>query len=1109
MARQIGARRKMYRFIEGFILNKDLGLQNSEKESDSQVQEDNCEEEFLDPNELSSVSSGRYQHIAPSAARQREVLFQDKKEKLNVYGHFPLTDPWWRLKASVKVGFRKSFLQWSSYSLRTDTDQSIISLFLKECDVDDNHIRMFLQWAKTVHFKNLEEKLQRFASRKPNDSEEIARQIFQRINRSDAGKFVQIASDYPLVMEYVSRLLPRRFMNLLKMAERVQGDDTCISRLKPGFLHRLEKMLTNKTEIWKLGFSDITYRELKIVRCEATLKEFIQSDLLSEVPELQQHALKIYNEMKHSCDGHTYVFEDNLVNKVHASNKISKKQILQSLEFLQSNNILKQESNKIFLKYLYDCEKEIAESIQQLAHRPRSYFNTERIVRLVQKEILLDEEQRKAVEMICENPITLISGKGGCGKTTVVSQTLKAEYQSEGKGPGRKPKVLPTAPIGKAANNLKKQTGFDAYTLYQVLWSYALYQKQMAKRRKESEDYQEDFTWRFSEVEVFVVDEGSLASVQIFNSVFKLLMKEAQLRKVIILGDVRQLPSIQPGNALSDMFEGLRKKRWTIELTTNHRSESHLIVRNAIKISEIGIRNLSYSNLEFDAVVTVPAQKDSKVTMQTDDNSFIFIRLPSGNQNTGLEDAIRFLLESAPGLKDDAKSQFITFKNDDCVLINTLCWEHYSKKNSRSGAAPPKTQSNALLRGRNPKLVFEIGNKVCCTKNVDVKEMTNEKEFKMKFTEQETVRLYNGEIFFITEDVEIDGCRLLTFDDKDGRNVCASYRELGDGKLKHAWAKTIHTYQGSECDTVVYVITSVRYQNWQHIYTAVTRGRASVYVVAKESFLGKVIRKMKTKRNTRLKELLEKILDEENLEWNQTSSPQAAEFPTSQDTPKSTQPGTPTQCPSTASGSTTRLQPRNIWGGKQETDLGLGFSSESQDQFLGPWMESEKGHTETNPLTSQSQPSFLNTSDNSVDGNNSDCFNCVGANSGFSYDSKTQRKSNDQHKTPSMHSKSGKKKRPTPSRKVLPRRGTRGIADIRKFGTLSRKFVSSTVTAPESQGGATAESINDESSPIPDPEGAGKRKETHDAVNSSENLESGATSKKKRRMPGMGEDEIE
>ncbi|RXM97990.1 DNA helicase B [Acipenser ruthenus] len=461
-----------------------------------------------------------------------------------------------------------------------------------------------------------------------------------------------------------------------------------------------------------------------------------------------------------------------------------------------------------------------------------------------------------------------------------------------------------------------------------VLWSYALYQKQRAKRRKESEDYQEDFTWRFSEVEVFVVDEGSLASVQILNYVFKRLMKEAQLRKVIILGDVRQLPSIQPGNALSDMFEGLCKKGWTIELTTNHRSESHLIVRNATKISEIGIRNRSYSDLEFDAVVTVPAQKDSKVTIQTDDKSFIFIPLPSGNQNTGLEDAIRFLLESAPGLKDDAKSQFITFK-------------------------------------KNPELVFEIGNK----------------------------------------DVEIDGCRLLTLDDKDGRKVCASYRELRDGKLKHAWAKTIHTYQGSESDTVVYVITSVGFQNWQHIYTAVTRARKRVYVVAKESFLEMMIRKKKPKRNTRLKELLEEILDEENPEWNQTSSPQAAEFPTSQDTPKSTQPRTPTQCPSTASGSTTRLQPRNIWGGKQETDLGLGFSSESQDQFLGPWMESEMGHTETNPLTSQSQTSFLNTSDNSVDGNNSDCFNCVGANSGFSYDSKTQRKSNDQHKTPSMHSK--------------------------------------------------------------------------------------------------------
>lgn len=121
--------------------------------------------------------------------------------------------------------------------------------------------------------------------------------------------------------------------------------------------------------------------------------------------------------------------------------------------------------------------------------------------------------------------------------------------------------------------------------------------------------------WKFSTVRVLVVDEGSLVSVQILHSILSLLTKHADLQKFIILGrhiaciiishlgcicnvfisdifcsfkyyfvsagDVRQLPSIEPGNTLYDLFEGLKKVQWAIEMKTNHRAESELIVRNA------------------------------------------------------------------------------------------------------------------------------------------------------------------------------------------------------------------------------------------------------------------------------------------------------------------------------------------------------------------------------------------------------------------------------------------------------------------------------------------------------------------------------------------------
>lgn len=124
--------------------------------------------------------------------------------------------------------------------------------------------------------------------------------------------------------------------------------------------------------------------------------------------------------------------------------------------------------------------------------------------------------------------------------------------------------------------------------------------------------------------------------------------------------------------------------------------------------------------------------------------------------------------------------------------------------------------------------------------------------------------------------------RYLTLDDVNERVVTCDYRELKrECKLRHAWARTIHTFQvlmlfvhlrpcsqhlsllhanclfvfslqGSESETIVYVLGDSIAQNWQHVYTAVTRGQKRVYVVGTESDLEGAIKKWITPRNTRL-----------------------------------------------------------------------------------------------------------------------------------------------------------------------------------------------------------------------------------------------------------------
>lgn len=124
--------------------------------------------------------------------------------------------------------------------------------------------------------------------------------------------------------------------------------------------------------------------------------------------------------------------------------------------------------------------------------------------------------------------------------------------------------------------------------------------------------------WKFASVCVLVVDEGSLVCVMLLHSILTMLTNHARLRKFILLGelkhhislflrirfififrqlslplfllvslnswcagDVRQLPSIMPGNTLHDLFHSLTLAKYAIEMRTNHRAESELIVNNS------------------------------------------------------------------------------------------------------------------------------------------------------------------------------------------------------------------------------------------------------------------------------------------------------------------------------------------------------------------------------------------------------------------------------------------------------------------------------------------------------------------------------------------------
>uniref|UniRef100_M3Z1E3 DNA helicase B n=1 Tax=Mustela putorius furo TaxID=9669 RepID=M3Z1E3_MUSPF len=921
-------------------------------EDDDCLKEDVEEDEDLEFVDAEELCSGGVKAGTLPGRLHVVICDENTQEKCDVFGRFPVTGPWWRVKVHVKpVGSRSYQVQgFPSYFLQCDmsppNQEHICSLFLKDCNFSSDYINKFLAWVsavssyKNLNFGNIRETLRMFQKETgkkgqkqstQNEEEESLLENEMCLPVENTIPFINVmtALQFPKVMEFLPVLLPRHFKRLISSGSTKVLED-------------IEEMLG--THPWKLGFSKITYTELKLLQCEASWTSFCQcKSLLRLMSDLEKNALIIYSKLRHICrdQGHTCIEEADLTSKL--SDQMSFQEAWQSLKFLKDIGVVTYEKGCVFLYDLYQAERGIASSICDLMTRPPWHLRVDvkRVLSLIHttnpensrsnetlnesqpdesslensvdvldpqdsgdhiwengendvnaeiNEAQLDQGQVAALEMVCSNAVTVISGKGGCGKTTIVSQLFKHMEQLEEREVKKAcedfeqdqdvpeewitftkqslPKadkaleVLLTAPTGKAAGLLREKTGFNAYTLCQVNYSFYLWEKKSPDKNR---------PWKFSSVRVLVVDEGSLVSVRIFKSVLKLLCEHSKLSKLIVLGDIRQLPSIEPGNLLTDLFETLKSRNCAIELKKNHRAESELIVNNATRISR---RQFPI----FDAELNISDNPTFPVSIQ--DKTFIFIRLPEEDASSQLSkndphsylySAVRTLLKEND-LQDAQTSQFIAFRRQDCDVINACCCKHYT---------------GHLIKDHRNRLQFGVGDKICCTRNAYLSELlpgtaspsqeSNEREAsgddfngtphgfaKNKHDFESDIRLCNGEIFFITKDVTdvtFGKRRSLTINNAAGLEITVDFEKLMKYcHIKHAWARTIHTFQGSEEKTVVYVVGKAGRQHWQHVYTAVTRGRCRVYVIAEESHLRSAIMRSSAPRKTRLKHFLQNEL---------------------------------------------------------------------------------------------------------------------------------------------------------------------------------------------------------------------------------------------------------
>ena len=222
----------------------------------------------------------------------------------------------------------------------------------------------------------------------------------------------------------------------------------------------------------------------------------------------------------------------------------------------------------VYLNIYYHVEKQIVENIYELNKRKKEVIkNIKEEIEFVEKKenITLSQMQKEAIELINKNSISIITGGPGTGKTTII-KTIIDIFKSKNLKP-----VL-CAPTGRAAKRMTEITGQEAKTLHRLL-ELAGIMEDIDVVSVEAKEIDADLV---------IVDEASMLDMFLANFLFKAVNIGT---KLVLVGDVDQLPSVGPGTVLKDLINS--KKIEVVQLDEIFRQAAKSkIVLNAHRINK-------------------------------------------------------------------------------------------------------------------------------------------------------------------------------------------------------------------------------------------------------------------------------------------------------------------------------------------------------------------------------------------------------------------------------------------------------------------------------------------------------------------------------------------